>query len=78
MEQEHKEKELTMQELIALINNSEEDFHLIYDTYPNGVARLIIDRYRTRNDEYEIEFQQNGTLNEVKYYRNKRQRKIIK
>lgn len=26
MEQEHKETSLTMQELIALINNSEEDF----------------------------------------------------
>lgn len=26
MEQEHKETELTMQELIAIINNTEEDF----------------------------------------------------
>ncbi|HOM41388.1 MAG TPA: hypothetical protein PK064_10785, partial [Bacteroidales bacterium] len=59
-------------------NNSQEDFHLIYDTYPNGVARFIIDRYRARRDEYEIELQQNGSIKEVKYYWDNKQRTRIK
>lgn len=31
--------------------NGLQDFHLIYDTYPNGVAKFIIDRYITRISE---------------------------
>jgi hypothetical protein len=61
-----------------MINNNLNDFHLIYDTYPNGVARLIVDRYRMRKDEYEIEFKPNGTIGELRYYWDNKQRKKMK
>ncbi len=48
--------------------NGLQDFHLIYDTYPNGVARFIIDRYRARMSEYEIEIKPDGTIKKVDYY----------
>jgi hypothetical protein len=51
-------------------NNGFQDFHLIYDTYPNGVARFIIDRYRARMGEYEIEIKPDGTISKIDYYWN--------
>ena len=45
-----------------------EDFHLIYDTYPNGVARFIFDKYRSRRNEYEIGLEPNGSIKNVKYF----------
>ena len=55
-----------------------QDFHLIYDTYPNGVARFIIDKYRMMRSEYEIEFRANGTLERLRYYWDKKQTKKIR
>lgn len=55
-----------------------QDFHLIYDTYPNGVARFIIDKYRMMRSEYELEFRANGTLERVRYYYDKKQTKRIR
>jgi hypothetical protein len=53
------------------------DFHLISDTYPNGVARLIKDRYRYQMGEYELELNENGMIEELRYYWNdKRKRKL--
>jgi hypothetical protein len=55
-----------------------QDFHLIYDTYPNGVARLIIDKFRMMRSEYEFEFNANGSLESVRYYYDKKQTKRIR
>jgi hypothetical protein len=55
-----------------------QDFHLIYDTYPNGVARFIIDKYRMIRSEYEIEFRANGTLEKLRYYWDKKPTKRIR
>jgi len=55
-----------------------QDFHLIYDTYPNGVARFIIDKYRLMRAEYEIEFRENGTLERLRYYWDNKQTKRIR
>ncbi len=55
-----------------------QDFHLIYDTYPNGVARFIVDRYRMRRAEYEMEFRPNGTLESLRYYWDGKQTKRIR
>ncbi|MDZ7741662.1 MAG: hypothetical protein U5Q03_07910 [Bacteroidota bacterium] len=68
------------QEIITqrMIDNNLNDFHLIYDTYPNGVARIIVDRYRMRKDEYEIEFKPSGTIRDLRYYWDNKQRKRIK
>ena len=41
---------------MALSQSKEGNFRLTYDTYPNGVAKLVIDKYRFKKDEYEIEF----------------------
>jgi len=54
------------------------DFHLIYDTYPNGIARQIVDKYRLRSEEYKIEFEPNGSVKELKYYLNGKQRNKLK
>jgi len=61
-----------------MIDNNLNDFHLIYDTYPNGIARLIIDKYRMRKNEYEIEFNPNGTIRDLRYYWGNKQRKRMK
>ena len=58
--------------------NGLQNFHLIYDTYPNGVARFIVDRYRARMDEYEIEFKSDGTIRKVDYYWNDKKSKRIR
>jgi hypothetical protein len=55
-----------------------QDFHLIYDTYPNGVARIIVDRYRTRRNEYEIVIEQNGNIKTVNYYWDGKKKKRIR
>lgn len=60
-----------------LINNGDE-FYLIYDTYPNGVARTIIDKYRSRRNEYEIEIDANGTLKNLNYYWDEKRRKRLR
>lgn len=59
-------------------HNAFQDFHLIYDTYPNGVARLIIDRYRMRRNEYEMEFNSNGSLRKLDYYWDDKKSKRIR
>ncbi|MBP6978604.1 MAG: hypothetical protein KBB71_09845 [Lentimicrobiaceae bacterium] len=59
-------------------HNEFQDFHLIYDTYPNGVARLIIDRYRMKRNEYEMEFNSNGTLKKLDYYWDDKKSKRIR
>jgi len=61
-----------------MIGSKFSDFHLIYDTYPNGIARVIVDRYRMRRNEYEIEFDSNGSIKELRYFWDKKQRKNIK
>lgn len=58
-----------------MLNNNMEDFHLIYDTYPNGVAKQIIDKYRMRRGEYEIELKSNGTIKKVNYYWDNKKKK---
>jgi len=65
-----------------IINNTQknglQDFHIIYDTYPNGVARFVIDRYRARKSEYEIELKSDGTIRKVDYYWGDKKSKRIK
>lgn len=61
-----------------MIDGNLNDFQLVYDTYTNGVARLIFDKYRMRKNEYEIEFNPNGTLKELRYYWDDKQRKRLK
>jgi len=61
-----------------MIDRNLNDFYLIYDTYPNGIARLILDKYRMRRNEYEIEFKPNGTIKELRYYWDNKQRKRLK
>jgi hypothetical protein len=55
-----------------------QDFHLIYDTYPNGVARFMIDKYRMMRAEYEIELRADGTLEKIRYYWDNKQTKRIR
>ena len=55
-----------------------EDFYLIYDTYPNGVAKLIVDKYRMRRNEYVIEITPNGMIKRVDYYWDDKKRKKIR
>ena len=62
----------------GFIQSKEGNFRLTYDTYPNGVAKLVIDKYRFKKDEYEIEFSQDGEIQDVRIYRNRRQRRRIK
>src|SRR5690554_3204123 len=61
-----------------IIKGKTQDFHLVYDTYPDGVAKLIEDKHRMRRDEYEIELKPNGTINSVKYYWDNKRKKRIK
>mgnify|MGYP000975604321 FL=1 len=55
-----------------------EEFHLIYDTYPNGVARFIFDKFRMMRSEYEIELKSNGSVKAVRYYFEGKQSKRIR
>ena len=55
-----------------------EEFHLIYDTYPNGVARFIFDKFRMMRSEYEIELKSNGSVKAVRYYFDGRQSKRVR
>jgi len=57
--------------------NKLQDFQLVYDTYPNGVARFIIDRNRNRS-EYEIELDPNGMIKKVDYFWNHKKTKKIR
>lgn len=61
-----------------IIKGNMQDFHLVYDTYPDGVAKLIEDRHRLRRDEYKIELSPNGTINSVKYYWDDKRKKRVK
>jgi hypothetical protein len=75
--------ELTSDSIKALLKkdmlkNDAQDFHLIYDTYPNGVAKLIIDKYRMIRGEYEIELKSDGTLKKVDYYWDNKKKKRIR
>ena len=54
------------------------DFNLVYDTYPDGVAKLIIDKYRFRKEEYEIELKPNASVKNLRYYWDGKQRKRMK
>lgn len=58
--------------------NDMETFYLTYDTYPNGIARLIVDKYRMLIDEYEIEIKENGSIKRIDYYRDHKRRKRIR
>jgi len=62
----------------GIIGSKFSDFHLVYDTYPNGIARRIVDKYRMKRNEYEIEFESNGSIKELKYYWDNKQRKKMK
>lgn len=53
-------------------------FHLIYDTYTNGVARFIIDKYRGRRAGYEMELKSDGTMEKFRYFWDNKQRKKIR
>jgi hypothetical protein len=64
--------------ITSIQSGGAQDFHLVYDTYPNGVARFIIDRYRMRLNEYEIEFKPNGSIKFVDYYWDGKKRKWIR
>ena len=55
-----------------------QDFHLIYDTYTNGVARFIIDKYRGRRAGYEMELRSDGTIEKFRYFWDDKQRKKIR
>ena len=61
-----------------IIEQNIQDFHLVYDTYPDGVAKLIEDKHRMRRDEYVIELNPDGTINSVKYYWDNKRKKRIK
>ena len=52
-----------------MIDGNLNDFQLVYDTYTNGVARLIFDKYRMRKNEYEIEFNPSGLASGVYFIR---------
>lgn len=54
------------------------DFNLVYDTYQDGVAKLIIDKYRFRKEEYEIELKPNASIKDMRYYWDGKQRKKMK
>ncbi len=71
-----KDKAITYQKNI--IEGNMQDFYLVYDTYPDGVAKLIKDRHRMRKDEYEIELNSTGTIKSVQYYWDNKRRKRIK
>ena len=60
------------------IDNHLNDFNLVYDTYPDGVAKLIVDKYRFRKEEYEIELQPNASIKDLRYYWDGKQRKRMK
>jgi len=62
----------------GIIGSKFSDFHLVYDTYPNGIAKRIVDKYRMKRNEYEIEFELNGSIKELKYFWDNKQRKKIK
>lgn len=62
----------------AIIGSRFSDFHLIYDTYPNGIAKRIVDKHRMKRNEYEIEFESNGSIKELKYYLDNKQRNKLK
>ena len=61
-----------------IIGGGFNDFHLVYDTYSNGIVRQIRDKYRMNKNEYEIEFDYNGSVKEVKYYWDNKRRKRMK
>ena len=61
-----------------IIDGGLSDFHLVYDTYPNGIVRKVLDKYRMVMNEYDIEFDDNGSVKEVKYYWDKKRRKRLK
>lgn len=62
----------------SIIESEINQFHLIYDTYPNGVAKLVVDRYRFSTEEYEVELEPNGKVKSIKRFHNGKQRKRIK
>jgi antitoxin component YwqK of YwqJK toxin-antitoxin module len=59
----------------SLSNSDLNDFHLIYDTYPNGVAKMIADKYRMRVDESVIYFKPDGSIKSIDNYRNSKHTK---
>ena len=61
-----------------IVDNNLNDFHLVYDTYPDGIARLIVDRYRNRREEYEIELKPSGAIKKLRYYWDNKERKRMK
>jgi hypothetical protein len=70
--------EKTQKNIDRIIASGLNDFHLVYDTYPNGIVRQVLDKYRMRMSEYDIEFDDNGLVKDVKYYWDKRRRKKLK
>lgn len=70
--------EKTKKNINRIIGSELSDFHLVYDTYPNGIVRQVLDKYRMRMNEYEIEFDDNGSVKKVKYYWDKKRRKKLK
>lgn len=54
------------------------DFNLVYDTYPDGVAKLIVDKYHFRKEEYEIELKSNASIKDFRYYWDGKQRRRMK
>jgi len=70
------DKAITYQKKI--IEGNMQDFHLVYDTYPDGVAKMIKDTHRMRRDEYKIELDSKGTIKSVEYYWDNKRKKRIK
>ncbi len=58
-------------------NREIDDFHLVYDTYPNGMVKKVVDKYRYLLPEYVIDFHKDGRIKSLEYFWNgKRSKKL--
>jgi hypothetical protein len=69
---------LTVSQPERVENNELNDFHLIYDTFQNGIAKKIIDRYRYRRIEYIVEMDSNGSIRSIHKYKDGKLKKKVK
>lgn len=59
-------------------NRKSNDFHLVYDTYPNGMVKKIVDKYRFSLEEYVIEFKNSGSIKSLEYFWNEKPSKRLR
>ena len=64
--------------IIESSNKETFGFHLVYDTYPDGMVKKIIDKYRYLLSEYVIDFHKDGRIKSLEYFWNGKRSKRLR